>query len=132
MMGNIVGSATAVALAAAVLLAAVPRPVACAEVELVVVDVKTVAKGHPASKLMDREVVNVQMESIGKIRDLIVGRGKDGVFVVLEVGDFLDLSGHLVAVPFESLDLDDPTGRIVVKGATRAAVKGLPVFKYGG
>jgi hypothetical protein len=132
MTGNIVGSATALALVAAALLTAAARLTACEEVERVVVDVKAVAKGHSAIKLMGREVVNDSMESIGKIRDLIVSRGDHAVFVVLEVGSFLDLSGHLVALPLESLNLDDPTGRIVVKAATCAALKGLLVFKYGG
>ena len=41
------------------------------------------------------------------------------------------LGGYLVAVPFESLDLDDPSGEIVLKGATQEALKGLPEFGYG-
>ncbi|MDB5579851.1 MAG: photosystem reaction center subunit, partial [Bradyrhizobium sp.] len=52
--------------------------------------------------------------------------GKDGsIFVVLAVGD---LTGHLVAIPFRSLKLDDPSGNIVLPGASRAALEKLPVF----
>lgn len=56
---------------------------------------------------MGRKAVNDSMEPIGKIRDLIVSCGDNAV--VLEVGSFLDLTDTLIALPFESLNLDDPT-----------------------
>jgi hypothetical protein len=38
------------------------------------------------------------------------------------------LSGELVAVPLNSLKLDDPSGNIILPEASRAALEKLPVF----
>jgi hypothetical protein len=75
----------------------------------------------PALEL--KSVVNDKGEIIGRIDDFILGRDNGPVFAVLAVGDF-------VAVPFRSLKLDDPSGNIVLPGASRAALKKLPVFLY--
>jgi hypothetical protein len=47
---------------------------------------------------------------------------------VLTVGDFVGLEGELVAIPFRSLKLDDSSGKIVLPGASRAALQKLPAF----
>jgi hypothetical protein len=96
--------------------------------ELVVVDVAAVAKGYRASKLTGSDVVNDHDERIGTIDDLIIGRDRV-LFAVLQVGGFLGLGGHLVAVPYQALVLDD---KIVLPGASRDELKKLPEFKYGG
>jgi hypothetical protein len=100
-------------------------------VELVVVDPKAVAKGYSAGQLIGETVMNERREPIGTIDDLIVMRAADDsdVYVVLEVGDFLGLGGHLVAVPFTSIELDERNDRIVLAGATREALKKLPVYQ---
>lgn len=49
--------------------------------------------------------------------------------MVLEVGAFLGLGGHLVAVPFSSIEVDERNNRIVLAGATREALKKLPVYQ---
>lgn len=59
-----------------------------------------------------------------------LGRDKGPVFAVLAVGDFVGVDGELVAVPFRSLKLDDPSSNIVLPGASRAAPQKLPVFLY--
>jgi hypothetical protein len=51
---------------------------------------------------------------------------------VLQVGGFLGLGGHLVAVPYQSLVLDDTGDKIVLPGATPDELKKLAEFKYGG
>jgi hypothetical protein len=38
------------------------------------------------------------------------------------------LGGHLIAVPFRNLGLDDPSGYVVLRGASRSALEKLPVF----
>lgn len=100
------------------------------EVGLVTLDVKDVAKGYRGEALKHRSVVNDKGEIIGRIDDFIFGREDGQVFVVLSVGDFTGLSGNLIAVPFRSLKLDDPSGPIVLPGASRAALQKLPVFLY--
>jgi hypothetical protein len=72
-------------------------------------------------------VVNDKNETIGRINDFIFGKD-DNIYVVLAVGDFIGVGGHLVAVPFRSLKLDDPSGEIVLPGTSRAALEKLPVF----
>jgi len=121
---------TAAALAVAALLTAGPRPVLSQAVQLVVVDVQTVEQGYRTSKLKGTNVVNDQNEKIGTLDDVIIGRDGSALFAVLQVGGFLGLGGRLVAVPFQSLNLEDDGRKIVLPGATKDELKKLPEFKY--
>jgi hypothetical protein len=103
---------------------------AAQQVGLVPLDPKDVARGYRAETLKLRPVVNEKGETVGLIDDFIFGRDDCSIFAVLGVGDFVGPAGHLVAVPFRSLKLDDPSGSIVLPGATRAALEKLPVFLY--
>jgi hypothetical protein len=100
-----------------------------AVVDLVAVNVAAVGKGLRASKVIGSTVVNDQNETIGKIDDMIVDRDKV-LFSVINVGGFLGIGGRLVAVPFSSLNVDYNTGKIILPGATKDALKNLPEFKY--
>jgi hypothetical protein len=118
-------------LTAVVLTATVPSPwidrAAGQEVALTPLESTEVARGYRAETLKLKPVVNDKKETIGRIHDFIFG--KDGnIYAVLAVGDFVGLSGHLVAIPFRSLKLDDPSGYVVLPGASRAALEKLPVF----
>ena len=119
----------AVALVAAMLGASAPLPVLSQGVELVVVDVHAVADGYRATKLIGSSIVNDQNEKIGTIEDIIIGRDRV-LFAVLQVGGFLHLGGHRVAVPYQSLVLDESGSKIKLPGATQEALKKLPEFKY--
>ena len=100
---------------------------AAQEVGLTPLETTEVAKGYRAETLRLKQVVNEKNETIGRINDFIFG--KDGnIYVVLAVGDLSGLSGHLIAIPFRSLKLDDPSGYIVLPGASRAALEKLPVY----
>jgi hypothetical protein len=97
------------------------------EVALTPMQATEVARGYRAETLKLKPVVNDKNETIGRINDFIFG--KDGnIYVVLAVGDFTGIGGHLIAIPFRSLKLDDPSGDIVLPGASRAALEKLPVF----
>jgi PRC-barrel domain len=100
--------------------------------EVLVVDVRAVAKGYRLSTLMGTDVVNDRDEGIGTFEDLIIGKEDDALFAVLQIGGFLGIGGRLVAIPFERLELSEADGsvRIVLPGATRAALKALPAFEY--
>jgi sporulation protein YlmC with PRC-barrel domain len=100
------------------------------EVTLVAPDAKEVAKGYRADDLKLRSVVNDKGDTIGRIDDFIFGRDNGPVYAVLNVGAFDGLDGELVAVPFKSLKLDDSSGKIVLPGASREALRKLPVFLY--
>jgi hypothetical protein len=94
---------------------------------LLLLKVTEVARGYRAEALKLKPVVNDKNETVGRINDFIFG--KDGnTYAVLAVGDFTGLSGHLIAIPFRVLKLDDPSGYIVLPGANRAALEKLPVF----
>jgi hypothetical protein len=97
------------------------------EVALTPMQATEVARGYRAETLKLKPVVNDKNETIGRINDFIFG--KDGnIYVVLAVGDFTGVGGHLIAIPFRSLKLDDPGGDIVLPGVSRAALEKLPVF----
>ena len=97
------------------------------EVALTPMQATEVARGYRAETLKLKPVVNDKNETIGRITDFIFG--KDGnIYVVLAVGDFTGVGGHLIAIPFRSLKLDDPSGDIVLPGASRAALEKLPVY----
>jgi hypothetical protein len=121
----------AAALVSAMLVSALPIPVLSQGVQLVVVDVHAVADGYRASKLIGSSVVNDQNEKVGTIEDIIIGKDKV-LFAVLQVGGFLHIGGRMVAVPFQSLVLDETGSKIKLPGATQEALKNLPEFKYTG
>lgn len=94
------------------------------EVALSPMQATEVAKGYRAEALKLKPVVNDENETIGRINDFVFG--KDGnIYAILGVGG---LSGQAVAIPFRSFKLDDPSGYIVLPGASRAALEKLPVF----
>jgi hypothetical protein len=86
---------------------------------------------YRASKLIGSSVVNDQNEKVGTIEDIIIGRDKV-LYAVLQVGGFLHIGGRMVAVPFQSLVLDDNGTKVKLPGATQEALKKLPEFKYTG
>jgi sporulation protein YlmC with PRC-barrel domain len=97
------------------------------EIGLTPMQATEVARGYRAGALELKPVVNEKGETIGRINDFIFG--KDGNnYVALAVGDFTGLNGELIAIPFNSLKLDDPSGNIILPGASRAALAKLPVF----
>ena len=97
------------------------------EIGLTPMQTTEVARGYRAGALELKQVVNEKGEAIGRINDFIFG--KDGNnYVILAVGDFTGLNGELVAIPFNSLKLGDPSGNIILPGGSRAALEKLPVF----
>jgi sporulation protein YlmC with PRC-barrel domain len=122
-----------IAVATALGVLAVPRPqfLHAQEVKLVVVDVHAVAEGYRTSKLLGRNVVNDKNEKIGTLDDLVIGHDEPRVlFSILQVGGFLGLGGHLVAVPYESLKLDIPNNKITLSGASKDELRKMPEFRY--
>jgi len=100
------------------------------EIGLVALDPKDVAKGYRGEELKQKMVVNDKRQDVGRIDDFIFSRNDNQVFAVLAVGEYVGISGSLIAVPFRSLKLDDTSGSIVLPGADRAALLKLPVFLY--
>ncbi len=98
-------------------------------VNLIQVDIKTVAQGYQGSKLVGRPVYNDKGEKIGTLDDLIV-TGDKNLYAVLQVGGFLGLGGHLIALPYDSLKIDDDGRKLTLAGASKDALGKLPEFQY--
>ncbi|SED17154.1 PRC-barrel domain-containing protein [Bradyrhizobium erythrophlei] len=117
---------TAVVLAIVALIPWTDRA-AAQEVALTPLEATEVARGYRAETIKLKPVFNDKSETIGRISDFVFG--KDGnIYAILAVGDFTGLGGHLIAVPFRNLKLDDPSGSVVLPGASRSALEKLPVY----
>jgi len=111
------------------LLIAYSAPVQSQAVRLVTVDVNIVGQGYRASKLMGTSVTNEKNEKIGTLSDLVVA-GDRSLFAVLEVGGFLGMGAHLVAVPYETLVINDEGRDIRLPGASKDELKKLPEVRF--
>jgi sporulation protein YlmC with PRC-barrel domain len=102
-----------------------------AGVQLVKVDLSVVAKGYRMSKLIGSSVINDKNEKIGTVDDVIADKDKKQLsFAVLQVGGFLGVGAHLVAVPYDSLVIDDTGQKITLPGASKDELKKLSQFNY--
>jgi len=105
------------------------KPALSQGVQLVNVNVSIVAKGYRLSKLLGATVRNDSNENIGKIDDVILDNHKN-MFTVLQVGGFLSLGSHYVAVPYDHLNISEDGKKIVLPGASKDELKKLAEFKY--
>jgi hypothetical protein len=97
------------------------------------IDVKQLATGYRASKIVGATVYNQANQSVGKVDDLIVSPEDRVFYAVLSIGGFLGVGSHLVAVPYSTLQVsaDGSAGnRFVLPGATKDQLKAMPEFKY--
>jgi sporulation protein YlmC with PRC-barrel domain len=104
-------------------------PAMSQNVQLVKIDVSVVGKGQRASKLIGSAVTNDKNEKVGKLDDIIVDNNRV-MYAVLQVGGFLGLGSHLVAVPYDSLKVDEAGKKVVLPGASKEELKKLAEFKY--
>jgi sporulation protein YlmC with PRC-barrel domain len=111
-------------------LALKPQQARSQAVQLVEVDVKVVSAGYRASKLIGHSVLNDDDQNIGNLDDIVLGADAKANYAIIQVGGFLGLGGHLVAVPFESLKIDKAGSKIVLPGASKPALEKLAEFKY--
>jgi len=111
------------------LMLAAPGPVLSQAVQLVTVDVNVVAQGYRVSKLTGNSVTNDKNEKVGTLDDFVIGHDRS-LFAILQVGGFLGIGSRLVAVPYESLVINDETRKIELPGASKEELKTLAEFKY--
>jgi sporulation protein YlmC with PRC-barrel domain len=116
--------------------AAGPQEVFSQGVQLVKVDVQVVEHGYRVSEFMGHAVVNDKNQHIGKIDDFIIGHDEGhSLFTILEVGGFLGIGSHLVAVPYDSLTIDqngNKIAKIELPGASKDQLEKLAEFHFGG
>jgi sporulation protein YlmC with PRC-barrel domain len=109
-----------------------PSPALPQGVQLVKVDVSVVGKGLRTSKLLGQSVVNDKDQKIGSLDDIVVG-DDHSLYAVLQVGGFLGLGSHRVAVPYDSLKIDQQDGKVQkveLPGASADQLKKLAEFRY--
>jgi len=100
------------------------------EVQIVKVDPSMIKRGFRASKLIGSQVTNEKNEKIGQIDEIIIDAENKATFAVLDVGGFLGLGAHKIAVPYETLKIDPAGKRIDLPGSTKEALKALPEITY--
>ena len=88
-----------------------------------------VATGWRASKLLKTTVYNDHNEKVGSVDDLIVSPKGELTVAVVDVGGFLGINKHLVAVPVDRFAQFAPP-KAVLPGASKEQLKELPEFTY--
>jgi sporulation protein YlmC with PRC-barrel domain len=92
-------------------------------------ELKLVVLGWSAKRqLLDKDVYNDKNEDIGEIKDVIVSPKKTVSWAIIGVGGFLGLAEKLVAIPMDQLALTK--GKLILKGASKDALKAMPEFHY--
>jgi hypothetical protein len=51
------------------------------------------------------------------------------LFGVLQVGAFLGLGGHLIAIPYDSLKISEDGRKVILAGASKEEVSKLPEYQ---
>jgi sporulation protein YlmC with PRC-barrel domain len=95
---------------------------------LAVAEEALVTPGWRASKLLKSDVYNDANQKIGKIDDFVVAPDGKLSVAVVDVGGFLGMGTHRVAIPVQQIAHVGP--KTVLAGATKEALKALPEFKY--
>jgi sporulation protein YlmC with PRC-barrel domain len=81
------------------------------------------------SKVVGASVYNDQNQSIGSIDDVLMSDNDHKAdMAVLSVGGFLGMGSKLVSVPFDQLKIQND--KIVMPGATKASLEGMPDYHY--
>ncbi|SAK57367.1 PRC-barrel domain-containing protein [Caballeronia arationis] len=94
------------------------------------VEVSTaIVEGWSVKKsILNKPVVNDEGARVGVVHDIIVAPDRSVSFAIIAANQFLGVSHHDVAIPIEQLDFVG--GKLVLAGATKAAIKALPEFQY--
>jgi sporulation protein YlmC with PRC-barrel domain len=88
-----------------------------------------IVKGWRASKLRHADVYNDENRKIGKIEDMIVSPDGKISVAVIDVGGFLGIGKHRVAVPVDQF-ADISAKKLVLPKATKEVLKAMPEFQY--
>ena len=81
------------------------------------------------SKVVGTSVYNDQNQSVGSIDDVLMSdNDHKAATAVISVGGFLGMGSKLVSVPFDELKIEND--RVVMPGATKASLEGMPEYHY--
>ena len=88
-----------------------------------------IALGWSVKKtLMGKTIYNDAGQKVGKVEDLIISPDKNVSYVIVGAGGFVGIGRHDVAIPVSQIQ--DKAGKLVMPGATKDTIKGLPEFTY--
>jgi sporulation protein YlmC with PRC-barrel domain len=94
-----------------------------------VAEVDLVATGWSANKqVLGRQVINEMQQKVGRVDDIIIAPDRSVSYVIIGAGGFVGLARHDVAIPVDQIEAQD--GKILLRGATKDAIKALPAFEY--
>ena len=92
-------------------------------------EMKEIAHGWSAKKtILGNEIYNDNKEKVGTVEDIIIAPNKTVSYVIVEVGSFLGMGGHYVAIPIGPFKQEGD--KLILPGATKEVIKGLPKFEY--
>jgi sporulation protein YlmC with PRC-barrel domain len=97
---------------------------------ITVAEAELVATGWRASKLISADVRNEKGDKIGKIDDIIVAPNGQLSIAVIDVGGFLGIGTHRVAIPVRQLVFSKDPSKTTLQGASKESLKALPKFEY--
>lgn len=104
-------------------------PVAAkAVIGVTVAETQLLATGYRATMLLKQDVYNDKGEKIGKVDDLVMSTDGTLSTVIVNVGGFLGLGKHLVAIPVRQFAHVAP--KAVLPKASKEELKALPKFEY--
>jgi sporulation protein YlmC with PRC-barrel domain len=87
------------------------------------------AKGWSVKKsLLGKTVYNDAGNKVGKVEDLIISPDKDVTYVIVGAGGFVGIGRHDVAIQVSQIQTK--AGKLVMAGATKDMIKGMPAFVY--
>jgi len=96
---------------------------------IAVAEVDLVASGWSAKKqILGRHVINETQQKVGKVDDIIIAPDRSVSYVIIGAGGFVGVARHDVAIPVDQIEAQD--GKILLRGATKDAIKALPAFEY--
>jgi sporulation protein YlmC with PRC-barrel domain len=94
-----------------------------------VTELQEVTKGWSVKRtILGQPVYNDNKERVGTVDDLIVTPEKAISYAIVNAGGFLGLAKHNVAIPVSQFKLVD--NKLVLRGATKEALKASPEFQY--
>jgi sporulation protein YlmC with PRC-barrel domain len=98
-------------------------------VETSVTESTKLAMGWSVKKtLMGKTIYNDAGQKVGKVQDLIISPDKNVSYVIVGAGGFVGIGRHDVAIPVTQVQ--DKAGKLVMTGATKEMIKGMPQFTY--
>ena len=106
------------------------QPIAgSSELGVSITELRSIATGWSVKRqVIGRTVYNDKGEAVGIVDDVIVAPDKSLSYAIIGAGGYLGIGKHDVAVPVSQFKRN--TGKLVLAGATKDALKTMPAFDY--